>query len=1054
MQSINRSILSIGLIGAAIGSLGVSTAEAQYFGRNKVQYESFDFEVLRTKHFDIYFYEGEGAAVDLAALMAERWYERLSRILKHELSGRQPLILYANAVHFRQTNTTQGDISEGTGGVTEVLKRRIVLPFAGPLAETDHVLGHELVHAFQFDMTGAGGGILRAGVPAALVLPLWFIEGMAEYLSLGHVDANTAMWMRDAVREELPTIQKLSDPRIFPYRYGQALWAYIAGRWGDETVGRILKATRVTGDAVFAFQRVLRTPADTVVRQWHDEMRRYYLPLRDQTEPMGRLLGEDPEESGRKHPALIAKESGGGRLNIAPALSPDGKSIVFISEKDLFSIDVFLADAETGEIKRKIVKTTTDPHFESIQFISSAGAWDFAGRRFVFGGIRKGRPVLSIYDVEREKVTREVALPEIGEVFNPSFAPDGNRIVFAGQTGGLTDMYVYDLAAGELRRLTNDPYADLQPAWSPDGSRIAFVTDRFGTGLPSLMWGNYRLATMDPVTGTIEEVQAFPTGKHINPQWGPDGSLYFISNQNGIPNVYRTDLGTGELWQVTNVFTGVSGITALSPALSVSTGTGKLAMSVFEEDVYRIYSVDDPAVARGGPVNPPFDRDPAVLPPADRSSSDLVALLDNAFFGLPQDTVFESRDYSSKLFLDYISQPSLAVGADAFGTFIGGGAALFWSDMLGNHNLVTALQANGSLKDVSAIVGYTNLSRRLNWGVVGQQTAFRIFRPILTLDDSSFGRPVLRESIVIQRQINRQASVLTSYPLSRVQRIEFTGGFLNIDFSNEVRSRIFDAQTGIFLGEDDNFNLPSRSSLNMGQANAALVYDNSLFGVTGPIVGQRYRIEGGVTAGSLDFFTALVDYRKYWMPVRPFTLAFRIMHFGYYGSDAEDNNNLNPLFLGFDGLVRGYEFGSFDFATECTQSGCPAVDRLLGSKIAVANLEFRFPLFGVLGVGEGLFGALPLDFVLFGDAGLAWCDRVSSPTDPTQCAFTSGLPTNGDMPDFAPFFAGGDRDPVFSAGAGLRFNMANIFILELAYVFPFNRPDKSGRFQFGFVPGF
>src|SRR5687767_4476590 len=175
-----RSRLTVLL--AVLISVGMAApSSAQYFGRNKVQYEKFDFKVLSTEHFDIYYYPEEAAAVQLAARMAERWYARLSGVLKHELSGRQPLILYAAHPHFQQTNTLPGDIGEGTGGVTEMFKRRIVLPFAGGLAETDHVLGHELVHAFQFDMASRRDFEGGAAGPAVMALPLWFIEGMAEY---------------------------------------------------------------------------------------------------------------------------------------------------------------------------------------------------------------------------------------------------------------------------------------------------------------------------------------------------------------------------------------------------------------------------------------------------------------------------------------------------------------------------------------------------------------------------------------------------------------------------------------------------------------------------------------------------------------------------------------------------------------------------------------------------------------------------------------------------------------------------------------------------------
>jgi hypothetical protein len=257
-----RTIATLVFVGAVLGP-AASSARAQYFGQNKVQYQDFDFEVLRTEHFDIYHYPEEDVAIEYLVLMAERWYARLSRLLNHDLSSRQPLIMYASGPHFRQTNTLQGDIGESTGGVTEILKRRMVLPFSGPLAETDHVLGHELVHAFQFDITGEGGGIALAGVPTVMRFPLWFVEGMAEYLSVGPRDPNTAMWMRDAVQTQLPDAQKLADPRFFPYRYGHSLWAFVAGTYGDDAVGRILKAARTSSSPAMAFTRVIGVPPDS-----------------------------------------------------------------------------------------------------------------------------------------------------------------------------------------------------------------------------------------------------------------------------------------------------------------------------------------------------------------------------------------------------------------------------------------------------------------------------------------------------------------------------------------------------------------------------------------------------------------------------------------------------------------------------------------------------------------------------------------------------------------------------------------------------------------------
>jgi hypothetical protein len=1053
MGFVSRSTLVV-LFAVAVG-LGVAApnAEAQYFGRNKVQYEGFDFEVLKTEHFDIYYYDS--TSVELAALMAERWYSRLSRLLNHDLSGRQALILYTAHPHFRQSNALLGTLDEGVQGVTELLKRRIVLPFLGPLKETDHVIGHELVHAFQFDITGEGGGTLISGVPGAARMPLWFVEGMAEYLSVGHVDPQTAMWMRSLVSQSGDIGYALESQ---PYQYGQAIWAYIAGTWGDESVGRLLKAVRTTPSAGAAIQRVLRVHPDSIVSGWYEASRRQAEPLVAQTEnPMG--VANDPMgamggQVGRYSPGwpygepILGAATGSGRYNIAPSLSPDASRVIYLSEKDLFAIEMFMADARTGEVQRKIVKSAVDPHFEGLQFIHSAGAWDATGTRFAFAAIRKGQPALRIIDPNTGRRVHEKVFKELGEIFNPSWGPDGNTVVFSAIVNGFSDLYTYDIETETLNRLTNDPFGDVHPVWSPDGNSIAFVTERFTSGLSSLMHGPYGLALMDARNGAIRELRAFPSGIHTNPQWSPDGqSLYFISDQNGISNVYRMDLRSEQITQVTNLFTGVAGITPLSPALSVASKTGEITLSIHRGAAIDIFRIDDPEILAGREVITSFDDvDPAILPPVDRTGEEVLALIDNPFYGLPRDADFTSTEYRPGLGLDYISQPSLVVGVDRFGTYIGGGASLFWSDMLGGHNLATAFQINGGVKDISAAISYSNRSRRLNWGVTVQQTSYLTggFQSF-PAEDPGTGEPLIVEQLIRQRQIYRGVNGSVAYPLSTVQRLEFSAGVRNITYDWEAQQSVITLNGNIL--DRQTIDLDAPEGLNLADASAALVYDNSFWGIASPILGQRYRIEASPTFGNLNFVNGLVDFRKYIMPMRPFTIAGRLLHYGRYGRDAEDYR-LQPLSMGFPGIVRGYDINSFN-SLECARGGntttsgtitCDPYEQLLGSKMIVANLEVRFPPLGLLGLGDGFFGFLPLEMGFFVDGGIAWgSDNYRF-----------------DTPDFdeRAFFLGGDRRAVWSAGATFRFNMFNYFILGLDLVKPFQRPDKGWYVQFNMIPGF
>jgi hypothetical protein len=348
------------MILAVVAMLFSTNAFAQ-FGRNRVHYDRLDFRLLQTPHFDIHYYSEEEEAVGYAAQMAERWYARYSRILHHSFAHRQPLILYASHSHFVQTNLAGGPVGEGVGGFTERTKSRIAMPFTPGLGETDHVLGHEIAHAFQID-------IARSVKQDAFTLPGWFIEGMAEYLSLGPATAHTSMWVRDAARHNrLPTLEQLNDPKYFPYRYGHALWSYLAGEFGDGLFGDVLRSRARGG--VKRLEAVTGRTAEQITRAWH-----HSIPA---------------APAGSEQDGIV---SGGrqGRMQLSPALSPDGRRVMFLSERDRLSVDLFLADTAKDAKAKKIVSTAADPHFDSLQYIDSSGAWDRSGHRFAMAALRGG----------------------------------------------------------------------------------------------------------------------------------------------------------------------------------------------------------------------------------------------------------------------------------------------------------------------------------------------------------------------------------------------------------------------------------------------------------------------------------------------------------------------------------------------------------------------------------------------------------------------------------------------------------------------------------------
>lgn len=1009
------------------------SASAQYFGRNKVNYEQFRWQILKTEHFDIHFYPEEEAAVREAARLAERWYDRLSSVFGREFTERKTIILYADQADFQQTTVTRGLVGEGTGGFTEGLRTRVVLPFTGNFADTDHVIGHELVHVFQYDILeerrGREQGSVRASAPVNL--PLWFVEGLAEYLSLGRYAPQTAMYLRDGLaRDALPDLEKLSrDPRYFPYRWGHAFWAYVGGRWGDTVVGRLFARGARSG-LEGALQEVLATNVKQFSEDWKAAIRQAYGPViegRQTVAALGRRLL--PQGEGKTIDTYVA-----------PVLSPDGSQFAVFSTRSLFSFDLYLADAKTGEIRGKLFSTESDAHLDSLRFLDSAGTWSPDGAKFALAVQSRGDNELAILDVRSRRIERRIGIPEAGQLWNPAWSPDGRSIAVSGSVGGWTDLFLIDVESGSARRLTNDAYAELQPEWSPDGRTLAYVSDRGAGGDPGHRgYGDVGIWLLDVASGQSRQIVAPMAGAtQINPRFASNGQdLYFLSDRAGVSDVYRLSVASGELFRVTRAATGVAGITRLSPALSVSR-TGDVLISVFNEDQYQIHALDA-AAARGEPVVAARDEvaeaRAALLPPQrDLAQSLVTAYLQERT--LPTETEPEVEAYRRRFRLDWIG-PSIGVGySGTYGTAVGGDITAIFSDELGQQEIAFAVQGETGELDEFGFQGYyLNQSRRLQWG--GSASHLPYITGFTTVTDGTVEIDGELVPATIVQQLRQtitedRADLITQYPFSLTQRLEASAGVTRIGFENELLEA---AVVGDAVIDRSDSNLPAPESLQLYQASLALVGDSSYFGFTAPVRGRRYRFEVEPTFGDLSFESVTADFRRYFF-FRPVTLALRGLHFGRYGTDAE-SDRLSDLYVGRPTLVRGYEFGDIDFS-ECTPvmgntSACPEFDRLVGSRIAVANLELRVPLLGVEGYGLIRAPFLPTDLNFFVDAGAAW--------------------TKGTSPDLRFDRDTTDRVPVVSAGVSARLLLGGFAVLEFYYAKPFQRPQEDWVTGFLISPG-
>jgi Tol biopolymer transport system component len=848
---------------------------------------------------------------------------------------------------------------------------------------------------------------------------------MAEYLSLGPRSSQTAMWLRDAaIENRLPTLDRLDDPRYFPYRFGHAWWAYVGGRHGDRVIGEIMRALVPTGggvnvaaggDAAAIFESVFGQKRDEISTAWHAAIRDAY----------GVIASPTPRTPPTDYVALGFR-TGSGSLNVGPSLSPDGKKLAFLSARDLLSIDLYLADADTGKILRRLVQTAGDPHFESLQFLASAGTWAPDNRRLAIATVRQGRPALAIIDTDNANVLEEIKFPAYGEIFQPSWSPDGKSIAFSAQTGGVTDLHVYDLTTKQARQLTHDGFADLQPTWAPDGKQIVFVTERYRGTLANLDFKGLSLAIIDVAGGAPQPLETgLAPGREIDPKWSADGrTLFFISDERGKPNIYRLTMGTGRASQVTDFRTGIAGITPTSPAISIASAGSRVAMSIFVNGGFEIQFAD---ASRLTPLPlEPQVRDEAALPPMRRESS-VATELASAERDLPAAATFTEEPAKSGFGLVGVGAQAGGATSGAFGTYVSGGIAFQFSDVLGNHVVGMSFDVNGGVRDIGASVSYLNRTRRWNWGVFGEHipiTSGQIAANVSVVN----GRPVYVEQTQIYRQTYTQTGALIAYPFSRTSRVELSSSLSRIGFSGEIQSNYFDYNTGDFLG-DTTEDLPGEPPIHMYDMKVAYVRDSATMGPVGPVVGQRFRAEFAPTGGDLRMNNVTIDFRHYAMPFRPVTFAIRALHVGRYGEGGEDER-LVPMFLGYSTYVRGYDPNSFGF-DECTVTlvgTCQEFDDMEGSRVIVINAEARIPLMGLAGRRMD-YGPIPVELFGFFDAGQAWTSFIK------------------------PSFARGPRDWVTSAGLGARVNAMGFAIVELNLARPLNRANAGWQFVFNLRPG-
>jgi hypothetical protein len=579
------------------------------------------------------------------------------------------------------------------------------------------------------------------------------------------------------------------------------------------------------------------------------------------------------------------------------------------------------------------------------------------------------------------------------------------------------------------------------------------------------------LAVLNLATGISGQIDVFRGADNLNPSFDHEGNLIFLSDRDGYRNMYKYVINTGEILQLTDFPTGISGITKFSPAISVATSRDRVVYTYFNEGKYVLYQGDSADMLNTPVEKTDIDNTALTLPVAGSDKQQVIQKnLDN-LDKLPEvaTETFSNEKYRPKFRLDYAGgSTGIGVSSGSYGarTGLAGGIELLFSDVLGNNQIYSVVALNGDILDFGASVQYLNTKGRLAWGVSISHVPYRTgFVQYFNDSIPAVGGNVaaIREDINLIRIFEDQASLLLQLPFSKTRRLEGSVG-ANYQYFRHDRYPNLYTLDGRWQGQRSREKVENTAdTLDLGgytvkrglyySANLAYVGDNSSFGLTAPLNGYRYRLEAAKNFGTYDFWAVTADGRAYQF-LKPISLAFRITHHARYGEDAD---NFNPILIGYQGLVHGYDYNQIIKRLSVSQGSSnwqtlkgrltEELYRLSGSKIIVTGMEVRLPFSGPERLSVIKSSLLYSDLSWFFDAGVAFDEfkhfREGEDID------VEFVDANGNI-----VYDTVTRKPkvAMSTGFSLRINLFGALIIEPYIAYPLEKGAKP-LFGLYFVPG-
>ncbi len=808
----------------------VLNAQYYFFGRNKVQYNEFNWKILKTEHFDIYYYDDFGELAEIGANFAEKAYNDYKVQFNNVVINRIPLIFYNTHIHFQQTNITPYFIPEGVGGFFEFIKGRVVIPYMGSISQFEHVIRHELVHVF---MTNKIFRILsNHRIPADKLPPLWFVEGLAEYLST-EWDSQAEMVMRDALINNIFVgVQNMYQiyGTFLMYKEGQSFLEFIKENYGHHKVLQMIDNFWMYDKFDDVIEYTIGKSIIELDKEWLYSLRKKYFPLFQNYIPIS-----DASE-------IVTKQG----FNFSPVYykSNQEEYIYYLANINGYSslYRIKLSDNENKKIKPELlIEGEKTDQFEAFHLLIPSLA--ISNNGIVAFITKKGATdAIHFYSIEEKKIINTFQKDYLISLSSPSFNNDGTKLLFQSiDNKGYSDIYLLDINNNEEIRLTNDYFDDKNPIFGIKDNQIIFSSDRTEDKQQKI----YNLFELNSETLSINYITNLKFNT-TEPQISKDGGkLIFSSEIDGIKNVWSMNINNSSsntmdyyfsdtINRVTNFYTSVFNPFFIDKNKILFAGFEKFYFKIYNYELKKDTTIEQSIVMNFNDEKEPWAANRIVIPSEEHKLA-----------------------YRKQYTLDYAAGQ---VSTDPlFGTY--GGAVLSLSDLLGDDNFFlllynTAEVQSDILNSFNVSITRINLKKRANYG-------YGIFH-------FRGRRYDLRESDDYYFERSFGGNFLMNFPISKFERIETSLTIANSD------KEIFEG----FL---------ERKAL-LWSNSVSYVLDNSIWSSSGPIDGKRIRLLLGYTTdvkySNVNYFSFIADYREYVRISLRSALAFRAAIFYNEGKEA------------------------------------------------------------------------------------------------------------------------------------------------------------------------